>query len=113
MNKRAIVLTGILAMAMTWATLTHAEEAEVISVTIKNHKFIPDRIEVPSGKPFILMVKNDDPTPEEFESKVLHKEKVIPGNKSAKIKFNALKPGEYPFVGEYHEDVTKGVIVVK
>lgn len=82
-------------------------------LTIENHKFSPDRIEVPVGKKVKLIVENKDATPEEFESDKLKIEKVIPGKSKATIFVGPLKAGEYPFAGEFNEKTAKGVIVAK
>lgn len=113
MTVNTAVLASALALGLLVAGPLHAAEANVIQLTIKDHKFQPDRIEVEAGKPFHLLVNNQDGTPEEFESHDLHQEKVIGGNRQAKVKIDALKPGEYTFVGEYHEDTAKGVIIAK
>ena len=83
------------------------------ALAIENHKFTPDRIEVPAGKKVKLLVENKDATPEEFESSALKIEKVIPGKSKATIFVGPLKPGEYKFVGEFNEKTAKGVIVAK
>ncbi len=111
MFVRSLSLACTVALAVSGATPALA--AEPIELTIKGHRFQPERIEVPAGKPFELLVRNQDATPEEFESHDLHREKVIMGNGTAKIRFGALKPGEYAFVGEFHEATAKGVIVAK
>lgn len=84
-----------------------------ISVVIENHKFTPDRIEIPAGKKVKLVVDNQDPTPEEFESHSMKVEKVIPGKTKATIFVGPLKAGEYKFVGEFNEKTAKGVVVAK
>ena len=84
-----------------------------LKLAIENHKFIPDRIEVPVGKKVKLVVENKDATPEEFESETLKVEKVIPGKSSATIFVGPLKAGEYKFVGEFNAKTAKGVIVAK
>jgi len=83
------------------------------SVSIENHKFTPDRIEIPAGQKVKLLVENKDATPEEFESHPLKIEKVIPGKSKATIFVGPLKAGEYKFVGEFNEKTAKGVIVAK
>ena len=83
------------------------------SLSIENHKFTPDKLEVPAGKKVKLIVDNKDATPEEFESHQLKIEKVIPGKSKATIFVGPLKPGEYKFVGEFNEKTAKGVIVAK
>lgn len=113
MKKTMLSLAAAVAVLVLGPHAGQAADAKVIELTIKGHAFHPATVEVPAGEAVIVLVKNEDPTPEEFESKALHLEKVIQGNKSAKIRIPALKPGEYPFVGEYHEDDAKGVIFAK
>jgi plastocyanin len=83
------------------------------ALSIENHKFSPDRIEVPAGKKLKLIVDNKDATPAEFESDTLKVEKVIKGKAKATILVGPLKAGEYKFVDEYNEKTAKGVLVAK
>lgn len=87
-----------------------AEDA--LTLTIKDHKFDPAEIHVPADKAATLVVRNLDSTPEEFESKPLRLEKIVPPNSEASFALRPLKPGRYKFVGEFHEDIAKGEIVV-
>ena len=86
---------------------------ETFSLAISNHRFEPAELQVPADKKFKLTVKNRDATPEEFESDEMHIEKVIPGKTDAVILVGPLKPGTYPFIGEFHEDTAKGKLVAK
>jgi plastocyanin len=83
------------------------------ALTIQNHRFDPAQLEVPAGKKLKLVVKNLDPTPEEFESRDLKREKIIAGKTQATITLGPLKPGTYKFTGEYHEATAQGQIVAK
>ena len=60
-----------------------------------------------------MTVINEDATPEEFDSKALKVEKVIPGKSKGIVRIGPLKPGRYPFIGEYHEATAKGVVIVE
>ena len=82
-------------------------------VEFRNHTVTPERVEVPAGQKFKLIVKNSDATAEEFESGALKREKVVAGGSTATVLLGPLAPGEYPFVGEYHEDTAHGVIVAR
>ena len=82
-------------------------------IAIRDHRFIPSEITVPAGQKVKLVIKNEDATPEEFDSKRLNREKVIPGRSQATIYIGPLKPGEYPFIGEFNESTATGRIVVK
>jgi plastocyanin len=84
-------------------------EREII---IKNHKFHPENIEVPTGHKIKLIVKNEDSSIEEFDSIDLSREKIIPGNSSVHVILAPLKPGKYCFMGEFHPETASGCIIV-
>lgn len=83
------------------------------ALTIKNNRFQPSELRVPANTPFTLKVHNADATPEEFESKSLRVEKVIPGGGTGVFQMRALKPGRYTFFGEFHEDTAQGALVAE
>jgi plastocyanin len=107
MSLIALALFALFAAAVPSA---HAQE---FTITIKDHKFDQSELKVPAGKRITLTVVNDDPTPEEFESHPLKVEKVIPGKSKAVVRFGPLKPGKYPFVGEFHEATAKGTVIAE
>ena len=86
---------------------------ETYTIVIKDHRMNPAELEVPAGKKIKLLVDNQDPTPEEFESHSLNREKIIPGNSKATIFIGPLKPGSYEFFGEFHQATAQGRIVAK
>ncbi len=85
----------------------------VFEILIKDHLFYPDELVIPADTKVKLLVKNQDATPEEFESYELNREKVIPGNTQAIIFVGPLKPGTYPFFGEFFPKTAQGRIIVK
>jgi Cupredoxin-like domain len=88
-----------------------ADEPAQINVKLKDHRFEPAEIHVPTGKSTVLVVTNEDATPEEFDSTALRVEKVIVSGHYATIKLRPLGPGRYPFMGEFHPDTANGVVV--
>src|SRR5437870_3207838 len=80
-------------------------------LTIKNHQFEPAEFEIPANTKVTLQVKNEDATPEEFESSTLHREKVVPAGKEVSIFVGPLKPGRYEFIGDFNRATARGVIV--
>jgi len=86
---------------------------QVITVTIKDHKFSPDRIAVPAGQRIKLLVRNEDATAEEFESHDLNREKIIGPGQEAAIVVGPLEAGEYHFFGEFNMDTAQGFVVVE
>ena len=82
-------------------------------LTIKEHKFSPSDLTVPADTKIKLTVRNADPTPEEFESYELNREKVVPGNSEIVVFIGPLSPGVYPYFGDFHKDSAQGVLTVK
>ncbi len=110
MNRlAALLLTAGLAAALP----ALAAEEPALALTLENHKFTPERIEVPAGRKVKLVVENKDATAEEFDSDDLRVEKVIGGNSKGTVWIGPLKAGEYKFIGEYHDKTAHGVVVAK
>lgn len=93
-------------------SLALADQASV-EIAIKNHQFTPSEVRIPANTRIKLIVMNQDSTPEEFEGKDFDLEKIIPGNSKARILVGPFKPGRYKFVGEFHEDSAKGVLIAE
>ena len=110
---RHLALLTLAVMLVVPIAAMAADAPAEVALTIENHRFNPDEIRVKAGAPFTLVVTNKDGTPEEFESKSLRIEKVIPGGKTMRLRVPALKAGTYDFFGEYHEKTAKGRIVVE
>jgi plastocyanin len=107
----AVGLAGLLLTGPGLPSPAGADEPLTIEVTIKDHQFSPAEIHVPAGQPVILRITNTDPTVEEFDSSALKVEKVIVGGHYATVRLRPLGTGRYPFMGEYHEETAKGVVI--
>lgn len=105
--RNALILT--LAMA---ASAAYADDFEA-HLVIRGHKFEPAELVVPAGKKIKLLVENQDPTPEEFESNELNREKVVVGKGTITVYLGPLDPGRYPFFGDFHQETAQGVVVAK
>lgn len=90
-----------------------AAELLTLKLTAKNGRFYPETIEVPAGTRFKIVITNEGPGPEEFESANPRREKVLAAGSTSFLVYPALKPGVYPFYGEFHPETAKGRIVVK
>jgi len=102
-----------LAIAAVFVLAPALASAQSYTITIKDHRFTPAELKVPAGKRITVTVSNDDATPEEFESHELKFEKVIPGKSKGVVRFGPLKPGRYPFFGEFHEDTAQGAVIAE
>jgi len=99
-------------LAALYPLLTGAAEPEV-KLTIKDHRFIPSEVKVLAAQKIKLIVDNQDASPEEFETHELNREKVIAGKSNATIFIGPLKPGRYPFIGEFNEATAQGVVIAE
>ena len=106
-----IAAVAALLIGFSWLASARADDVLNIPVTLKDHQFTPAEIHVPQGKPVILTITNADPTAEEFDSSALKIEKVIAGGTYGTVRLRPLGPGRYPFMGEYHSDTAKGVVI--
>ena len=97
---------GLLGTASAWAT-------ETVTLVIKDHTFQPSEITIPAKTKVKLVIQNQDASPEEFESKSMHREKMIPAGAERTISIGPLEPGNYDFFGEFNPKTAKGRVVVK
>ena len=102
----ALACVPVLALAPAGAV----RAADAVSLVIKDHRFSPAEVTVPSGVRFRIEVTNQDDTPAEFESSDLRAEKIaVPGG-SISVMAGPLKPGTYKFFDDYHPDTAAGTI---
>ena len=103
-----------LILAFLWLAVGEAYGQETEArLAIRNHKFEPAELTVPAGKKVKLVIENQDDTAEEFESYELNREKVVPPKAQVSVYVGPLKPGRYPFFGDFHKDSAQGVLIAK
>lgn len=107
-RKKGLPITPVLLLTLA---LPVVAELNVFELHIKDHLFQPSVLYVPAGQKVKLLVLNQDPSPEEFESFSLNREKVILGNGKATLFVGPLQPGRYDFFGEYNPDSAQGVLI--
>jgi plastocyanin len=107
--------THLIVTTAVWLAVAPAAHADATEyrLVIKDHRFEPATLTVPAGQKVKLVIENRDPTPEEFESHLLNREKVIPANGKAILHIGPLDPGNYPFFGEFNPKTATGTITVK
>lgn len=105
-----ILACGLLLAA--GAGVAQAQDAEA-RLIIKEHKFVPSELKVPANKKVKLVIENQDATAEEFESYELNREKVVPAKAQVSVFVGPLKPGRYPFFGDFHKETAQGVLIAE
>jgi Cupredoxin-like domain len=103
----------MLLAALGVPSVAHVALAQEYNLIIRNNKFEPEEIRVPARKRVSIYVSNEDATPEEFDSPALKVEKVIPGKSKGLVRIGPLEPGRYEFIGEFHADTAKGVVIAE
>ncbi len=111
--KAATLAVAVAVVGLSLGAVVAGAADTDIALTIENNRFSPEEVKVKAGAPFVLVITNKDRAAEEFESKELRFEKVVPAGKTVRLRMPALRPGTYPFVGEYHEATAKGRIVAE
>lgn len=104
---------GVALLLSLAATAPALAAPPVVEIEIRDHLFFPPEVVIPAKTKVKLLVKNLDPTPEEFESYELNREKVISGNSQTVIFIGPLPPGEYPFFGEFYPKTAQGKVRVE
>ena len=106
----ALVLASSLLLALA---PVQAQDMPTVNLLIRDGRFVPTTVEVPANTKFRLLIKNEGPGAEEFESVELRKEKVLAPGASSFLIFQPIKPGTYKFFGEFHPDTAQGQLVAK
>jgi len=112
MSLRSLMAIALACALAGAATTVRADDAEA-RLAIRNHRFEPAELTVPAGKKVKLTIENEDSTAEEFESYELNREKVVPAKGRVTLYVGPLKPGRYPFFGDFHKDTAQGVLIAQ
>src|SRR5260370_16988862 len=96
--------TGVVSLALvTFLAAAGAAWADDLQFTlvIKEHRFAPAELQIPAGVKVKLMIKNEDSTPEEFESRELHREKLVQPGQQILVIVGPLDAVTYPFFRQF------------
>ncbi|MFO1394951.1 MAG: cupredoxin domain-containing protein [Steroidobacteraceae bacterium] len=111
MFRKSLAL--LLLPALLGAAAARAADPPEYRLVIRDHVFAPAELVVPAGQKIRLVVENQDPTPEEFESYSLNREKIVPANGGITLYVGPLEPGRYEFFGEFNMATARGWLVVR
>ncbi len=106
-------LLSLLLLSFFAAAPSPAADPLEFRIVIQNHRFVPAEIKVPAGQKIKLIVENQDPTPEEFESYSLNREKIVPARSEITVMVGPLKPGKYEFFGEFNMSTALGALIAQ
>jgi plastocyanin len=98
-------------LALVAGSSSRADDAGIV-ITIKDGKFVPSEVSVPSGTKLKLTVRNQDKSMSEFESSEFHREKTVAPNQEISLFVGPLAAGSYEFFDDFHPQ-NRGHLVVK
>jgi hypothetical protein len=70
-GKRGLVIAALAFGLLLMVPSARAEDAVTVTTSMKGHRFQPAELHAPAGKPIMIVVRNLDPAPAEFESNML------------------------------------------
>jgi plastocyanin len=100
------------ASLMLGAALSARAARTDIVIAIKDGKFVPSEVPVPSGTKLKLIVRNQDSSMSEFESVEFHREKTVAPGQEISVFVGPLDPGSYEFFDDFHPQ-NRGHLVAK
>ncbi|MBK7282347.1 cupredoxin domain-containing protein [Candidatus Aalborgicola defluviihabitans] len=112
-NRFSNALLAVLSAMLLNSLPAQAQDMPTVNLVIRNGHFVPATLEVPANTKFRLVIKNEGPGAEEFESVELRKEKVLAPGVTSFLIFQPLKPGTYKFFGDFHPETAQGQMVAK
>jgi Cupredoxin-like domain len=101
----AVLLVTITAMSALAADLQ-------VTISIKDHQFVPSDVPTPAGAKVELIIKNEQAVNAEFESTVLHREKIVQAGGQISVFVGPLDPSTYEFFDDFNR-AARGRLVVK
>ena len=111
-NKYRLAIAALTLGLLLMLPAARAEDAVTVNILIKDHRFQPAESHAPAGKPIVIILKNLDPAPAEFESNMLRVEKVVTGGGTVTMRIRPLAPGRYRFFDDFHPE-SEGYLVVQ
>ena len=100
-----------LALCFLGGHVASAQET-TLQITVQGGKFQPAELHAPVNVPVIIVIKNNDARPMEFESVSLRVEKVIPAKGQGQVRIRPLAPGRYDFFDDFNQS-NRGTLVVQ
>ena len=111
-NKYRLAIAALTLGLLLMMPAARAEDAVTVNISLKDHRFQPAELHAPAGKPIVIILKNLDPAPAEFESNMLRVEKVVTGGGTVTMRIRPLAPGRYRFFDDFHPE-SEGYLIVQ
>ena len=101
----------LLSLLVAAGAATASASTDGVTLVLKDHRFTPSTVTVPAGRKVRILLINQDPSGEEFDSRDLDVEEDVTPNGRTSFEIGPLRPGRYSFMGEYHAQSAQGEVV--
>ncbi|HWB51863.1 MAG TPA: cupredoxin domain-containing protein [Stellaceae bacterium] len=106
---RSLLVAALLAFGLAAPAVA---DDPVVTITLRDHQFVPAEVPVPAGVKVKLLIKNEQQVTSEFESTSLHREKIVGAGTETSLYVGPLEPGSYEIFDDFNR-ATRGHLVVK
>lgn len=113
MRRRFLLLLPVLTATALLPTVllpAWAEDVPEVTLTFLGDRFEPAEVPVPADVKFSLRIVNKSTISMEFESKALHREKLVPPGKEARVFIGPVKAGTYEFFDDFHPKIRGNLV---
>jgi len=100
-------------IALAGSFTVHAAEMAAVEIVARDGRLYPERLEVPAFVKLRLTIRNEGKTPVEIENLDLRVEKVVAPASAAVVIMQALQPGSYPLLDEFHPESGRMLLIAK
>jgi hypothetical protein len=94
------------------ASVPSRADEPAVTIVVRDGRFVPSEVEVPTGVKVRLVVRNENKAASEFESIELHREKIVAAGQEVSIYVGPLPPGRYEFFDDFNPQA-RGHLVAK
>ena len=98
----AVIVAALSLASAIPAAAQIAQELPTFHIAVRDGRFDPSRVEVPTGKRIKFILRNEGPGPLEFENDEMRIEKVLGPGATSFVVLPKLAPGTYTFVDEFN-----------
>jgi len=111
MSPSVFRLFATVSLSVAFFGSASAEDLTTYEIVLKDHRFTPSEIHVPTGKAFNVLVTNANDGADEFEMLLPALEKTLQPGQQGKVRIRPLGLGRFPFFGESDPDDEQGAFI--
>jgi uncharacterized cupredoxin-like copper-binding protein len=109
----ALALALTLALAATPAPPATAQPPAEVTLAMTKDQFVPAEVRVKAGRPFVLVLTNQDDITHELDIPKLRLEKKVRPGQTVRLQIPALRPGRYELIDDDSTPNLEGMLIAE